>query len=238
MVQAAQTVSVFYRTARLQLRHDRFLQLPLFLASLPFAPSRDLMENMECIMRIRILKSSAASTLIPAFGDYKSNSDGTGLLLTIRSGRIFNFDPFQLSGNYTVSVVGASGSGKSVLMQELAVGIYNSSGRFLMIDDGYSSSTTYDLPDGSFISFRPETQHCLNPFDLINARDIDQDAYFNEALELISSMVVMMADLSGAETTRVAKVEEDLILRAVKQVWQEHGSSGSISKVQSCLKTF
>ena len=52
-----------------------------------------------------------------------------------------------------MAVTGKSGSGKSVLMQELVAGIVGAGGEAVVIDDGRSFQHAAEALDGAFIAF-------------------------------------------------------------------------------------
>ena len=74
------------------------------------------------------------------------------------------------AGNYNVAVTGKSGSGKSVLMQELVTGLIGAGGEAVVIDDGRSFQHTAEALEGAFIAFGKDPA-CLNPFAMIDAGD-------------------------------------------------------------------
>nr|WP_258028283.1 DUF5934 domain-containing protein [Cereibacter sphaeroides] len=58
------------RYAGLALENDTFVQLPVFLAALPFAVHGKRMEDLKKLQRMKILKSEAASALAPIHGEW------------------------------------------------------------------------------------------------------------------------------------------------------------------------
>ena len=186
-------------------------------------------------MRMRLLKSAAAMAFLPLHGEWNGNSRGTGMLLAGRQGQLFQWDNFKSSGNYNVAVVGKSGAGKSVAMQEIAVGIYTARGHVLVIDDGYSFKTTAEILGGSHIAFDGSTRIRLNPFSLLDAEAMEQDDYRTDAIELITRVVATMADLGANRGGRVEGVEEDFIRASITNVWNEKGRDGEISDVRDFL---
>ncbi|MBW3245779.1 TraC family protein [Epibacterium sp. DP7N7-1] len=232
---ASGEVESIYRRQRIKLSKDKYLQLPLFIASLPFGCSSKMMSDFGRQMRMRLLKSAAAMAFLPLHGEWNGNSRGTGMLLAGRQGQLFQWDNFKSSGNYNVAVVGKSGAGKSVAMQEIAVGIYTARGHVLVIDDGYSFKTTAEILGGRHIAFDGSTRIRLNPFSMLNAEAMEQDDYRTDAIELITRVVATMADLGANRGGRVEGVEEDFIRASITNVWNEKGRDGEISDVRDCL---
>ena len=234
---AARAVESMYRAASVRLSRDTYLQLPLFIASLPFGCSHAMMKDFSRQMRMRLLKTQAGASFVPVHGEWGGNSRGAGLLLTGRQGQVFQFDNFRSPGNYNVSVIGKSGSGKSVFMQEMAVGIYSAGGAVLVIDDGYSFQNTCEVLEGKHIAFDGSRDIRLNPFSLLDQDAMAQEEYRSDAIELITNVVASMADLGKHNEGRVQGVEEDFIRSAIARVWDEKGRAGEISQVRDILRT-
>ncbi len=232
---ASSSVESIYRRQKMRLAKDTYLQLPLFLASLPFGCTDAMMSDFGRLQRMRLLKSSAAMAFLPVHGEWLGNSRGSGMMLVGRQGQVFQWDNFKSSGNYNTAVVGKSGAGKSVFMQELAVGIFTSGGKVLVIDDGYSFKTTAEILDGKHIAFDGQTRNRLNPFSLLDAGAMQGDEYKAEAVDLVMRVVASMAELGSNNPGRVESVEEDFIRQAITKVWDEKGSSGEISDVRDEL---
>ena len=232
---AATEIESIYRRQRVKLSKDTYLQLPLFLASLPFGCSSKMMTDFGRQMRMRLMKGAASMAFLPVHGEWTGNNRGAGMLLLGRQGQMFQWDNFQSTGNYNVAVVGKSGAGKSVLMQELACGIYASGGRVLVIDDGYSFKTTAEILGGKHIAFDGETENLLNPFSLLDEDAMGLDEYRSDAVELVTRVVASMADLGTQKAGRVEGVEEDYIRSAIGKVWDDKGRTGEITDVRDLL---
>ncbi|WP_299776008.1 TraC family protein, partial [uncultured Tateyamaria sp.] len=233
---AAAEVEKMYRRQRVRLSKDTYIQLPLFLASLPFGCSAKMLKDFSRQMRMRLLKGAAAMSFLPVHGEFMGNGHGAGMLLVGRQGQVFQWDNFNSSGNYNVAVVGKSGAGKSVLMQELACGIFTAGGHVLVIDDGYSFKTTAEILGGKHIAFDGETKNRLNPFSLLDAEAMGTDEYKTDAIELVTRVIASMADLGAYKGGRVEDVEEEYIRTAVGKVWDDKGRLGEITDVRNLLK--
>ncbi|MES0864797.1 TraC family protein [Ruegeria sp. SCPT10] len=232
---ASGEVENIYRRQRLKLSKDDHLQFPLFLASLPFGCTSKMLKDFNRLQRMRILKSAAAATLLPLHGEWMGNGHGPGMLLLGRQGQIFQWDNFVSSGNYNTAVIGKSGAGKSVFMQELACGIYTSGGHVLVIDDGYSFATTAEILGGKHIAFDGTNENRLNPFSLLDGQSMQEEEYRADAIELVTRVVSSMADLGSHKTSRVEGVEEEYIRKAIGDVWDEKGPEGEITDVRDAL---
>lgn len=218
------------------LEQDSFLQLPIFLAGLPFQASGSLMKDLSRASRVKKRKAAAVTALAPLHGEWSGFQSYQGLMLVGRQGQMFDWDNYLSSGNYNVSVVGKSGSGKSVFMQELVTSIYSGGGRVLVIDDGYSFKNTCDMLDGHWLGIGQSGDFRLNPFSMISAKSMEDGEYRAEALELITRVIATMANLGEQREGRVSGIEEEHIERACAEVWDEMGNTGSVTEVVEKLQ--
>lgn len=230
-------IAKIYRYGELILENDNFVQLPIFLASLPFTVHGKRMEDLKKLQRMKILKAEAAAALAPLHGEWTGSGTGRGVLMLGRQGQIMDWDNFQSDGNYNVSVVGKSGAGKSVFMQELVTSIYAAGGKVVVIDDGYSFKTTVDILGGRFVGFDGSREIRLNPFSMLSAENMSGDEYRADAVELITRVIASMAALGDGQQSRVEDLEEGFISRLVGEVWDEKGKDAEVTDVWERLKT-
>ena len=226
-----------YSGTGVTLEMDNFLQLPVFLCGLPFQASGPRINDMRKASRVKKRKGAAVTALAPIHGEYVGAQGYKGLLLCGRQGQILDWDNYLSSGNYNVSVVGKSGAGKSVWMQELVTAIYASGGRVLVIDDGQSFKTTCQIIGGDWLSIGAGSQFRLNPFAMLSAEHMDSIEYRGEALELITRVIATMANLGEQREGRVAGIEEEFIALACADVWDRLGNEGNVTEVLKILKT-
>ncbi|MFC3058411.1 TraC family protein [Paenirhodobacter populi] len=220
-----------YRYAGLVLENDTFVQLPIFLAALPFTTHGKRMEDLKKLQRIKILKSEAAAALVPVHGEWTGSGSGRGVLLLGRQGQIMDWDNFLSDGNYNVAVVGKSGAGKSVFMQELVTSIYAAGGKVVVIDDGYSFRTTAEILGGKFVGFDGSSLIRLNPFSMLSAADMAKDEYRADAIELVTRIIASMAALGEGKQSRVEDLEEGFIARIVGELWDAKGPAAEVTDV-------
>jgi len=246
-VEAAHTglsdLANIYRTNGFELQNDSNMQLPVFLSALPFAVTKQIVRDFDVTGRMRLLKGRALSELIPLYGEWRGNASGTGVLLTGRQGQVAAWNNFDATTNFNVTVTGASGSGKSVFMQELVAASLADGGQVIVIDDGYGFARLCKTFGGQFVAFDGSEEIRLNPFSLIDATVMSDpnhskyNEYRSDALELITKTVATMASLSDQQTGRVQDVEEDLIRNVVAEVWDRHGPESEITHVRDVLQT-
>ena len=232
---AGSEMSKIYRRVGISLRHEKYLQLPMFVTALPLGCTSQHIKTYGNLQRMRLLKAKAFAALSPLQGEWKGNSNGQGMLLVGRQGQVFNWSSFISEGNYNVAVVGKSGAGKSVFMQEMITSIYANGGRALVIDDGYSFKTTCEILGGRHIAFDGSQKLGLNPFSMLQADKMDSPEYASEAIELITRVVASMAALGEQREGRVTGIEEEAISSAVQEVWKSRARAGEITDVYEIL---
>jgi conjugal transfer ATP-binding protein TraC len=233
---AGHEMAKIYRRPEFTLRHEKYLQLPMFLGALPLGMTQKHMNSYRSLMRMRLLKGKAVSALAPLQGEFVGNSAGAGVLLLGRQGEVFKYSNYVSEGNYNVAVVGKSGAGKSVFMQELITSIYANGGRALVIDDGYSFKTTCEILGGKHIAFDGSTNLKLNPFTMLDQEHMKSDEYRAEAANLIAQVVSSMVNLGVQKEGRVEGIEEEAIQYAILQVWDQKGPEGEITDVFEAIQ--
>lgn len=150
------------------------------------------------------------------------------MILTGRRGQICAWDPFETDGNLNAVIVGPSGSGKSVFMQELIFSHLGQGGKVYVLDLGRSFEKLCHILEGQHLEFSEKNQLNLNPFNLIKEEDSEG---INVALDMVSSIIATMAMPSH----RIDKERSDIISRLVKQSWERNGKKSSIDDIIELL---
>ena len=136
------------------------------------------------------------------------------------------------AGNYNVAVTGKSGSGKSVLMQELVTGLIGAGGEAVVIDDGRSFQHTAEALEGAFIAFGKDPA-CLNPFAMIDAGTAKHDGdYREECFAMLAGVIGRMARRRGS----IDDIEAALIAEAIAAAWDEAGNDADLGTVRENLE--
>ncbi len=230
-------IAQIYRSVGLNFSDDRYLQLPVFLGSLPFGMTRAYLDDFKRAMRMRLLEGKVVSKLLPIHRENSGTARGNGMFLLGRQGQVFNWSNFDSAGNYNTSIVGKSGAGKSVFMQDLILSIYAEQGKVVIIDDGRSFERICQMVGGDFVAFDPNQDIKLNPFALIDSSQMEDQNYRSDAVEMITNLIGSMCSLSSdVQVGRVESFEEGYIGQAVEEVWAAHGSKGNIDLVYALLK--
>ncbi|MDE0489239.1 MAG: type IV secretion system protein TraC [Gammaproteobacteria bacterium] len=240
--EAEQAVRAIYHGQGWRMAAERYVQLPSWLAGLPMVPAGGLADDLERMGRMRTLLTSAAVNLAPVHGEWRGQGFAAGngspdtppaLLLIGRRGQPAGWSPFaNTAGNYNVAVTGKSGSGKSVLMQELVAGIVGAEGEAVVIDDGRSFQHTAEALGGTFIAFGKDAA-CLNPFAMIDSAAAQADGdYREECFAMLAGVFSRMCRRRGT----IDDIEAALIHEAIAAAWDEGGNAADLAAVRKHLQ--
>ena len=235
--EAEQAVRAIYHGQGWRVNAERYMQLPSWLACLPMVPAGGLDADLERMGRMKTLLTSSAVNLAPLHGEWRgqpANPDNPPALFLIgRRGQPACWSPFaNEAGNYNVAVTGKSGSGKSVLMQELVTGLIGAGGEAVVIDDGRSFQHTAEALGGAFIAFGKDPA-CLNPFAMIDAETANHDGdYREECFAMLAGVIGRMARRRGG----IDDIEAALIAEAISAAWDEAGNEADLGTVRKNLE--
>ena len=231
--EAEQAVRAIYHGQGWRLGTERYAHLPGWLSCLPMVPAGGLDADLARMGRMKTLLTSSAVNLAPVHGEWRGQRAASdtppALLLVGRRGQPACWSPFaNEAGNYNVAVTGKSGSGKSVLMQELVAGIAGAGGEAVVIDDGRSFQHTAEALGGAFIAFGKDPAR-LNPFAMIDAETAARDGdYREECFAMLAAVVGRMCRRRG----RIDDIEAALIDEAIARAWEESGNDADLGAVQ------
>jgi len=222
--QAEQILFSLFRSKEWELQTDQYIQLQAFLSHLPMNWGEGMVEDLSYTQRLKTTLSTESANLLPLQGEWQGTKS-PGMLLAGRRGQLFTWSPFDNdAGNYNVCVVGRSGSGKSVFMQELMTSTLGMGGRVFVLDVGRSFEKTCHLLEGQFIAFQPKTPLCINPFTTI---PIDDEDSASDALAMLKSVLSLMA----APSRGTDDMESALLEQALFAVWQAFKNEATISDI-------
>ena len=176
---AAEAAKALFSDAGFVAETDAGVQMMGLLTALPLEAAGGLMKDLQAAGRLSTKTKAAAAAMLPVIGEWA----GTGcrqsrpkptplVLLASRAGTLFGVDFFaNRSGNYNAVVAGTSGSGKSVLAQEIVMGVLAGGGRVWVFDIGRSYRNCVELAHGQWVDFDgladdAAAAFCLNPLDV------------------------------------------------------------------------
>ena len=199
----------------------------MLLAHLPLGPHFGLLKDLEHLGLLYKLWAKNAAGMLPLVAEPKGMNTHH-LMLAGRRGQVFFFDPFgNQRGNYNTCVAGIAGSGKSVVVQEIANSLVGTGGRVFIIDIGRSYKRLCSRLSGQFIEFTAENPLCLNPFSTVKSEELMEFYDF-----MVNFVAVMIQPQQG-----LSLIERSYVEKAVKKTWETQGTEGSISTVADILLT-
>ena len=218
--QAARSV---FRARGFELTNDTLMMTQALIGSLPMTLSAPFHGDLKRMKRVSTKTSSNAVHLAPLIAEWQ----GTGtpvLLFGGRRGQVMQLDVYDNpAGNYNVAIAGTSGSGKSLLLNEIAAAYLGTGARVWVIDVGRSYEKACRNYGGSFIEFTEHAALSLNPFTLVE--DIDEDM---ELLQpLLAQMVSPREPLDGFQYSTLGA--------AIKRTWKAKGKAMTVSDVHELL---
>ena len=225
ITRAEQAARAIFRARGFELSHDTLLATQALLAALPMTLSAPFHADLKRMKRVSTKTSANAVHLAPLVAEWQ----GTGtpvLLFGGRRGQVMQLDVYDNpAGNYNVAIAGTSGSGKSLLLNEIAAAYLGTGARVWIIDVGRSYEKACRNFGGSFIEFTEDAPLSLNPFTLVE--DIDEDM---ELLQpLLAQMVSPREPLDGFRYSTLGA--------AIKKTWQAKGKAMTVSDVHDLLAT-
>lgn len=228
--QSEQTIKSIYKSNGWILRTDKHIQLSTFLSSIPFLLGDGLSEtHFKKFEKARTMISWTCANLLPVQGEYKGVLNPV-VQLVGRRGQPLYWDPFSnTGGNYNTAVIGKSGSGKSVFMQELVTSLRGTGCKTFVIDDGRSFMNTCLLQGGKFIYFAPDQNICINPFSLLSDKDDAEDIV--EDVNLISNIIKTMCFSIG----QADDFQSGVINNAVLEIIKTKGRHATITDIRNYL---
>jgi conjugal transfer ATP-binding protein TraC len=225
LARAEQGARSIFRARGFELTTDSLMATQALIGSLPMTLSAAFHSDVRRMKRVTTKTSANAVHLAPLIAEWQ----GTGtpvLLLGGRRGQVMALDIYDNpAGNYNVAIAGTSGSGKSLLLNEIAAAYLGTGARVWIIDVGRSYEKACRHFGGSFIEFTERAPVSINPFATVE--DIDEDM---ELLQpLLAQMVSSREPLTGFQYSAIGA--------AIKTVWSAKGAAMTVTDVHDLLAT-
>lgn len=222
--QAEQSLRNVFKINYFNLAENKYLHFPHLLSILPMNWS-EFISDLKQQNMLKTTITSECANFIPIQGEWLGTMETPGMLLAGRRGQLLNWCPFDnKSGNYNCVVLGRSGSGKSVFMQELLMSGLRNGARVYVLDVGRSFQKMCEAGEGQFVAFARDTAICLNPFSNLSIEDQSDK---EDAFSFLKSIIACMAAPSKGTTD----FENSLIEKAVKSVWEAKQNASTITDI-------
>lgn len=229
----AEHVKGLYRRAGFRLSEEKYISLPVFLASLPLQYSAAMDPPNKGLQRASLMSSLNASSLLQVQGDWRgTGEDKGGMLLVSRAGQVATFDLLQTTINYNFIIVAASGSGKSFLANEIIGDFLSKGGIARIIDVGRSYARFCEIMGGQNLIFSPETPVSLNPFS-----DIKTEADLDEMMPMLKDLLRLMAYPLTPEAD-TPPYQYQLLEKAITEAWRKGGTQTDLQDVVQWLRNY
>jgi conjugal transfer ATP-binding protein TraC len=206
--QAEQIVRNLFQGQEWRLESNRFLHLPMLLSCLPMSWGAGMIKTLTHLRKLKTTLSTESANLLPLQAEWRG-TPFPGLILAGRRGQLFTWWPYDSASNYNVCVLGQSGSGKSVFMQEMVMSLLGAGGRVFVLDIGRSFQKLAQILGGEIIQITRRADPLapplsLNPFTHLNVmanNDEDRLSHLIMIRQVIASMISPSGNLEELETS-------------------------------------
>ena len=224
-VSAHETANAIWRGRGFQLNADTYMHRQALLASLPMTLSERFHRDLAKMRRVSRKTMANAIHLAPLIGEWRGTRT-PALVFGGRRGQLMTLDLFDNDlGNYNFAIIGAPGSGKSVLMNEMAWSYRAIDAKVWMLDLGRSFEKLCRKAKGTYIEFKPDVEICLNPFT--HVVDIQED------IDMLVPAISKMASMSRP----LDEVQYKAISAMVLKLFREHGNDLTVTALRDAFKT-
>ncbi|MBK6639100.1 MAG: type IV secretion system protein TraC [Rhodocyclaceae bacterium] len=223
MPRAEQSAQAVWRARQFEIVPDTYMQIQGVLGSLPMALTTSMIRDIRTAQRLSTKTVTNAVNMSPLIGEWT----GCGrpvVPLWGRRGQSMGIDVFaNTAGNYNGVVVGTSGSGKSVLLNSIALSTLGTGGRVWIFDIGRSFEKLCHTVGGQFIEFTPQANIILSPFDMVE--NIEDD--LEMLIPLFEQMIAPSEPLDDYERRQLGL--------HIQSVWYDHGREATVDDLAQSL---
>ncbi len=221
-------VKSYYQGLGFKLEEDKFINLPIFLSMLPGNYDERLATDLA---RGRVVFQKNVVDLAPTSADWGGNTAEPEIFFFTPRGQLFSFDFFASNTNYNAFVIGTSGAGKSVLLQDFAMNYLMSGGRINIIDIGGSYENFCGIVGGQYIDIKPSAPISLNPFTELTTKEL-----FNEFKEfLVDWYWLMGSPESKSLSEEQSNFIKSYLSNALEMSYEKYGIDSDVDSVLECF---
>lgn len=217
-------VKSYYQGLGFKLEEDKFINLPIFLSMLPGSYDERLASDLA---RGRVVFQKNVVDLAPTSADWGGNTSNPEIFFFTPRGQLYSFDFFASNTNYNAFVIGTSGAGKSVLLQDFAMNYLMSGGRINIIDIGGSYENFCGIIGGQYIDIKPSAPISLNPFTELTTKET-----FSEFKEFLVDWYWMMG---SPESKNLSEEQSNFIKsylsNAIEASYDKYGIDSDVDTV-------
>lgn len=225
IAQAELNATAIWRACGFTLTNDRYMQKQAYLASLPLTLCKTFADELWQMERMSTKTTQNAIHLAPLLAEWKGCGDPV-MMYFGRRGQVMPFDFFaNRQGNYNFAITGVSGSGKTALMNDIALSYLATGTKVFAIDVGRGYEKLCRQLGGTFIEFRKDAPICINPFSWVV--DISED------MKMLKPLLAGMA----SHGSTLPNYERSKLEEAISASWHAKGRDAEITDVADYLMT-
>jgi conjugal transfer ATP-binding protein TraC len=225
MARAEQAARAVWRSRGFELANDVYVQQQALIASLPLSLTPSFHDDLKRLQRVSTKTSGNAVHLAPVITEWKGTKTPICLLAGKRHELMF-LDVFDNDrGNANVAIAGASRSGKSFFLNDMAQSYASVGAKVWVIEVGRSFKSNVKNSGGVHIEFDESSNLCLNPFTTVV--NIDED---------LAMLLPLLATMASPREP-LAEVQYKSLGRAIQKVWETHAETATVSHVADLLAT-
>ena len=225
------TVENIWAAERFKIVRCDSITMPMFVASLPMTLTPKVSSALRRPAKVTSRKTDRnATNTSPVLAEWQGSGDPVLLFFGKRGGPTFIDLYSNKEGNYNFAVTGVSGSGKSVLIQEI-VSSYRSIGSIVrIIDVGRAYENLIKMQNGVFLQFDRRKMPCLNPFTNVGR---DEENSFEHEMRFLKPLISRMA----SPNRPLEPFQSSLMEQAITEVWKDYGQDSNPDKIAKFLLT-
>lgn len=237
---AEQILRNLFQGQEWRLESNRYLHLPMLLSSLPMSWGPGMIKSLSNLGKLKTTLSTESANLLPLQGEWHG-TPSKAMILAGRRGQLFTWSPFDSTSNYNICVLGQSGAGKSVFLQEVVMSILGSGGRVFVLDVGRSFQKLAQILEGEIIQITkgpvpegrdPTSPHStkaplsLNPFSHLTSIGGQEEDHINNLI-MVRQVVASMISPSGI----LDELETSLLEIGLNAVIAEKGAQAEVTDI-------
>lgn len=217
---AYETAQAIWRGRGFTLNADVYMHRQALLASMPMSLTENFHKDMLKMRRVTRKTVANAIHLAPLIAEWRGTRT-PAMIFGARRGQLVTLDLFDNDlGNPNLAIIGAPGSGKSVLLNEIAWSYRAIGAQIRILDLGRSMEKLCRKAKGTYLEFKPEVDICLNPFTKI----ID----INEDIDMLVPAISKMASMQHM----LEEVQYKAISALVLRLFREYGNDLTITAIR------